>query len=136
MSTRPKIVVLDDYEDFLRKTADWKAVESRADVTFHTQRLRGDALFEAIKDADAIALIRDRTPFKAELLAKLPKLKFFAFTGVRNTTMGQARRATGPRRAVRASCWMSRISSRHWSNVAARAWCISFGSDPSTTYGA
>ncbi len=87
MSTRPKIVVLDDYEDFMRRTADWKPVEALADVTFHTQRLRGDVLMEAIRDADAIALIRDRTPFKADLLGKLPKLKFVAFTGVRNTAM-------------------------------------------------
>ena len=88
--TRPKIVVLDDYEDSLRRTADWGPITSRADVTFHTQRLRGDALFEAVKDADAIALIRDRTPFRADLIAKLPKLKCFVFTGARNTTLDQA----------------------------------------------
>ncbi len=87
MSARPKIVILDDYEDSLRRTADWQPVEALADVTFHTTRLRGEVLMEAIKDADAIALIRDRTPFRADLVAKLPKLKFFAFTGVRNTTM-------------------------------------------------
>jgi phosphoglycerate dehydrogenase-like enzyme len=31
--------------------------------------------------------VRDRTPFKAELLAKLPKLKAFVFTGTRNTQL-------------------------------------------------
>ena len=82
---RPRIVVLDDYEDSLRKTADWNAIESQADVSFHTQRLRGDALMRAIADADAIVLVRDRTPFKAELVAQLPKLKLFLFTGARNT---------------------------------------------------
>ena len=87
---KPKVVVLDDYEDSLRKTADWAPVEALADVTVHTQRLRGDALFEAIKDADAIALIRDRTPFKADLIAKLPKLKLFVFTGARNTQLDTA----------------------------------------------
>lgn len=81
---RPRIVVLDDYEDSLRKTADWKPVEALADVSFHTQRLRGDTLLEAIRDADAIVDIRDRTPFRAELLAQLPKLKLFVFTGARN----------------------------------------------------
>jgi len=48
---RPRIVVLDDYEDSLRKTADWSKVEARADVVFHTERLRGDALLAAIRDA-------------------------------------------------------------------------------------
>ena len=32
-------------------------------------------------------MVRDRTPFKAELVAKLPKLKCFVFTGARNTQL-------------------------------------------------
>jgi phosphoglycerate dehydrogenase-like enzyme len=87
MSARAKIVVLDDYEDSLRRTADWGPVQARADVVVHTQRLRGDALLDAIRDADAIVVVRDRTPFNAELIAQLPKLKFFQFTGARNTQL-------------------------------------------------
>jgi phosphoglycerate dehydrogenase-like enzyme len=82
---RPRIVVLDDYEDSLRTTADWGAIESKADVAVYTERLRGDALLDAIGGADAIVVLRDRTPFKADLIAKLPKLKLFVFTGARNT---------------------------------------------------
>ena len=87
MSTRPRIVVLDDYEDSLRRTVDWSPVQAKADVSFHTERLRGDKLVDEVKDADAIVLIRDRTPFKADLLAKMPKLKLFIFTGGRNTQL-------------------------------------------------
>jgi phosphoglycerate dehydrogenase-like enzyme len=87
MSNRPRIVVLDDYEDSLRKTADWSPVQARADVAFHTERLRGDALVDAAKDANAIVLVRDRTPFKADLVAKMPKLELFIFTGGRNTQL-------------------------------------------------
>jgi phosphoglycerate dehydrogenase-like enzyme len=87
MSARPRIVVLDDYEDSLRRTADWRPVEARADVEFHTKRLRGEALLEAVKDADAVVLIRDRTPFKADLLARCERLKLFVFTGLRNTQL-------------------------------------------------
>jgi len=83
----PRIVVLDDYEDSLRKTVDWSPVQKLADVEFHTERLRGDALLAAVKDAEAVVLIRDRTPFKADLLAKMPKLKLFIFTGGRNTQL-------------------------------------------------
>lgn len=85
MSAKPKVVVLDDYERSLRRTADWAAVDARADVQVHHERLRGAALLEAIRDADAIVVVRDRTPFKADLLAQLPKLKLFLFTGARNT---------------------------------------------------
>jgi len=87
MTEKPLIVVLDDYEDSLRRTADWSEVEKHARVEHHTERLRGDALLDAVKDADAIVLIRDRTPFKADLLAKMPKLKLFIFTGGRNTQL-------------------------------------------------
>ena len=87
MTSRPRIVVLDDYEDSLRKTADWAPVEARADVKVHNQRLRGESLLEAVSDADAIVVVRDRTPFKADLIAKLPNLKVFIFTGARNTQL-------------------------------------------------
>src|SRR6185436_14060989 len=70
--------------------ADWKPVESRAHVVFHTERLRGDALIDAIKDAEVIVVVRDRTPFKADLIAKLPRLKLFQFTGARNTQFDAA----------------------------------------------
>jgi phosphoglycerate dehydrogenase-like enzyme len=87
MSGRPRVVVLDDYEDSLRKTADWAPVQAKAEVEFHTERLRGEALVAAVKDANAIVLIRDRTPFKADLLSKMPHLKLFVFTGGRNTQL-------------------------------------------------
>ena len=87
---RPQVVVLDDYEDSLRETADWSPVEKRADVAFHTERLRGDALMKAIGDAQAVVVVRDRTPFKADLIAKLPELELFIFTGARNTQVDLA----------------------------------------------
>jgi phosphoglycerate dehydrogenase-like enzyme len=79
------VVVLDDYEQSLRKTADWTPVDALADVSVYNERLRGAALLDAIKGADAIVVVRDRTPFKADLIAKLPRLKLFIFTGGRNT---------------------------------------------------
>jgi phosphoglycerate dehydrogenase-like enzyme len=85
MSARPKVVILDDYERSIRRTADWSAVDARADVKVHHERLKGAALLDAIRDADAIVVMRDRTPFKAELVAQLPNLKLFMFTGARNT---------------------------------------------------
>ena len=84
---RPRIVVLDDYEESLRRTADWSAVEARADVELHTRRLRAQELADAVSGADAIVLIRDRTPFGAELLARCARLKLFVFTGLRNTQL-------------------------------------------------
>ena len=85
MSTRARIVVLDDYERAMRRLADWSRVDAVADVAVHQDKLRGDALMDVIREADAIVTVRDRTPFRAELLAQLPKLRYFVFTGGRNT---------------------------------------------------
>src|SRR5258708_32980135 len=93
--SRPRIVVLDDYEQSLRRTADWRGVDALADVEVHSRRLRGAVRLEAIKDADAVVVVRDRTPFKADLIAKLPKLRLFVFTGSRNTQVDAAARAAG-----------------------------------------
>jgi phosphoglycerate dehydrogenase-like enzyme len=90
MSARPRIVVLDDYEQAMRRCADWSAIDKVADVAVHHEKLRGEALLAAIGDADAIAVVRDRTPFKADLLARLPKLRYLVYTGVRNTQLDAA----------------------------------------------
>jgi len=90
VSARPRIVVLDDYEQAMRRLADWSTVDGRADVTVHHEKLRGEALHAAIAEADAIAVVRDRTPFKADLLARLPKLRYLVFTGARNTQLDAA----------------------------------------------
>ncbi len=90
MTGRRRIVVLDDYEQAMRRCADWSGIDRLADVTVHHDRLRGEALVAALAEAEAIALVRDRTPFKADLLARLPKLRYFVFTGGRNTQMDAA----------------------------------------------
>ncbi len=83
-TSKPKIVVLDDWEHALAARADWSKVRAIADVEFHTETLRGDALLDAIKPASALVLSRDRTPLDAALIAKLPNLKRVVHTGPRN----------------------------------------------------
>ena len=89
-TARPRIVVLDDWERSFRRLGDWRAIDAAADVTIHHAPLRGGALLDALREADAIVLMRDRTPFGAELLAQLPKLRFLAYTGTRNNALDQA----------------------------------------------
>ena len=98
---KPRIVVLDDSERALRRLADWNAIDARAEVSVHHEPLAGEALLEALKDADAIVLMRDRTPFTAELLAALPKLRFLVFTGTRNAKLDLAALAA---RGIPVSC--------------------------------
>lgn len=87
MANLPNVVILDDYERALRRFSNWTQVDGRCNITIHHEPLRDEALYEAVKDADVIVLVRDRTPFNAALIARLPKLKLFMFTGKRNGTL-------------------------------------------------
>ncbi len=88
--TQPNIVILGDYERALRRFSKWDQLDALAKVTIHHEPLRDEALYEAVKDADAIAIVRDRSPFNEAMIARLPKLKFLMFTGERNGTLDSA----------------------------------------------
>lgn len=87
MTSLPSIVILGDYERALRRFSNWDALDQKAKLTIHHEPLRDEALYEAVKDADAIAIVRDRAPFNEVMIARLPKLKFLMFTGERNGTL-------------------------------------------------
>lgn len=87
MASLPSIVILGDYERALRRFSNWSNLDQKANITIHHEPLRDEALYEAVKDADAIAIVRDRSPFNEAMVARLPKLKFLMFTGERNGTL-------------------------------------------------
>lgn len=90
MSSLPNIVILGDYERALRRFSNWEKLDKQAKLTFHHEPLRDEALYEVVKDADVIAIVRDRAPFNEAMIARLPKLKFLMFTGERNGTLDAA----------------------------------------------
>ena len=87
---RLQIVIVGDTEQALRRLGNWETIDALADVTVHHEPLHGQALVGALKNADVIVLVRDRTPFDAALLAQLPKLRYVVFTGTRNATIDLA----------------------------------------------
>jgi len=87
MASLPNIVILGDYERALRRFSKWDKLEQQANLKIHHEPLRDEALYEAVKEADAIAIVRDRSPFNEAMIARLPKLKFLMFTGERNGTL-------------------------------------------------
>ena len=86
-TARPQIAIVGDAEQALRRIGDWRAIDALADVSVYHLPLQGEALVSALKDADAVVLVRDRTPFDAALLARLPRLRYLVFTGNRNATL-------------------------------------------------
>ncbi|QKK20473.1 D-2-hydroxyacid dehydrogenase family protein [Rhizobium indicum] len=83
-----KIAVIDDWQGIARKSADWGPLSIRADVTFFEDALAGeDAVARRLRDFDIVMTMRERTPFPASLIAKLPNLRMLSITGARNRSV-------------------------------------------------
>ena len=73
-----KITVLDDYQSMVRQLDAYKLVAPH-DVTIWNDHTKNeDILAERLKDTEALVLIRERTPIRAPLIARLPKLKIIS----------------------------------------------------------
>jgi D-3-phosphoglycerate dehydrogenase len=77
-----KVIISDDYQDCVRTLDCYSKLAAQFDVEIHNDTLQSvDAQAARFADADALLLIRERTPVTAELLARLPKLRFISQTG-------------------------------------------------------
>ncbi len=75
------IVILDDYQDAVRKLACAARLEAFP-AKVYTNTVKGlGQLSIRLKDADVIVLIRERTQITRALIEKLPKLKLIVQTG-------------------------------------------------------
>jgi len=75
------IVILDDYQDVVRKL-DCAAKLDAYSAKVYTNTVKGiGQLSVRLKDADVIVLIRERTPLNRQLIEKLPRLKLISQTG-------------------------------------------------------
>jgi phosphoglycerate dehydrogenase-like enzyme len=84
MTTR--VVVLDDYQQVALTSADWSPVP--VDIRVLTEHLPdADAVVAALADADVVVAMRERTPFDAAVLRRLPRLRLLVTTGMRNASI-------------------------------------------------
>lgn len=75
------IVILDDYQDVVRKLACADKLEAYP-AKVYTNTVKGvGQLSVRLKDADVLVLIRERTAISRQLIEKLPRLKLIAQTG-------------------------------------------------------
>jgi phosphoglycerate dehydrogenase-like enzyme len=87
-AARPKIAVLDDYQDAARVSADWSNVERRADVEyFHDNVSEPGALAARLAPFSVVSVMRERAPLTAAVLNALPELKLIVSTGPRNASI-------------------------------------------------
>ena len=75
------IVILDDYQDAVRKL-QCAAMLDAYPAKVYTNTVKGiGQLSVRLKDADVIVLIRERTQINRQLIEKLPRLKLISQTG-------------------------------------------------------
>lgn len=80
-----KLAILDDFERAALAMTDWSGLAERVDVAVFDDHLDDeDALVERLHDFELVFLMRERTPFPAALIERLPKLELIVTSGMRN----------------------------------------------------
>ncbi|MDN3354506.1 D-2-hydroxyacid dehydrogenase family protein [Actinomadura sp. DC4] len=83
-----RVAVLDDYQGVAAEMADWTGRLPGAEVRFFTSHIADpDALVAELAPYEVIVAMRERTPFPAEVLARLPRLRLLVTTGMRNASI-------------------------------------------------
>lgn len=83
-----RCAILDDYQQVALTSADWSQVMDKVEVKVIDRHIDDqEELLEQIADCEIIVIMRERTPFRASLLAQLPRLKLLITTGMRNASV-------------------------------------------------
>jgi phosphoglycerate dehydrogenase-like enzyme len=83
-----KLAILDDYQRVALTMADWASLQDAVEITVFDRHLGGeDAVAAALQDFEIVCIMRERTPFPAGLLERLPKLKLLVTSGMRNAAI-------------------------------------------------
>lgn len=83
-----RVAILDDYQGAALRSADWSRVARRAEIKAIDRPLRGiDEAAELLSPFDVVCAMRERTPFGAELLDRLPRLRLLVTTGSANRSI-------------------------------------------------
>ena len=83
-----KIAVLDDYQNVARDMADWSSLEANHQITFFHDIYEGlDGFAKRLEPFDIVCIMRERSPFKGDLIARLSNLKLVVTAGMRNAAL-------------------------------------------------
>jgi phosphoglycerate dehydrogenase-like enzyme len=87
----PRVAVLDDYQGVALEMADWNALPADCQVQVFRDHLTDlAALAERLSHFEIITCMRERTPFRRDLLERLPNLLLLVTTGMRNAAIDVA----------------------------------------------
>lgn len=86
--TMKKLAILDDYEKAALTNADWRQLSGKVRVEVFCEHLEDeDAAAQRLADFEIVFLMRERTPFRSSLFARLPKLEHVITSGKRNASI-------------------------------------------------
>ena len=72
------ISILDDYFDTVRTLGCFRKLDGHRVQIWNDHAQDNDVLAERLRDTEALVLIRERTPIRAPLIERLPKLKLIS----------------------------------------------------------
>ncbi|MFB7247322.1 D-2-hydroxyacid dehydrogenase family protein [Streptomyces populi] len=91
-----RCAVLDDFQNVASRYADWSTLRDRVEVVSFTEHFATeDELAAALADFDFVVTLRERVPFPASLLNRLPRLKLLIASGMRNSVIDHAAAKAG-----------------------------------------
>ncbi|MCO8269060.1 D-2-hydroxyacid dehydrogenase family protein [Actinoplanes sp. TRM 88003] len=82
-----KIVVLDDYQRVARAYGDFGSLPGADVEVLHEHVGDQDALADALREAEVVVAMRERTAFPAEVFERLPRLRLLVTTGMANAAI-------------------------------------------------
>jgi len=84
-------LILDDYQQVALALADWTRLADRVAVSAIAEPIPDrEALVARIAQAEILVIMRERTPFPAALLERLPRLELLVTSGPRNLAIDVA----------------------------------------------
>jgi len=91
MPTPMRLAILDDYQGVALSMGPWDRLAGSVEIEVFRDTLTDpDALVARLARFDAILAMRERTPFPASLLARLPRLRLLITTGEKNRSFDVA----------------------------------------------
>lgn len=83
-----RVAVTGDFEHLAADAAPWRALGEDAEVVVFTEPFRSEQeTVEALREFDAVALMRERVALTRTVLEQLPQLKFIVFSGKTNDAL-------------------------------------------------
>jgi phosphoglycerate dehydrogenase-like enzyme len=88
--TKMSVAVLDDFQNVVRKLADWGRLPPHVSVAIFNDHVDGEELVRRLTPFNVLVLTRERTQLPRTLIERLPNLKLVVTAGMRNLGIDMA----------------------------------------------